>query len=484
MKTERTPTKLEAPADPSGVDPCGPPAGHGLFTLKLSARVFIASCVALPVFITTYGLSVALNDGTPSLAGFGSGVVAAALVIVGMLVYPLVTAATQRLERPALGASLEVVALITWWGALIGVVIGDNSAVGSMASLLLFVGPAMLLGSYARHRRRTLRLEDRAACGRCTYERPREQDDHNERCPECGNLWWERRSFELFARHRGDRHGVIRHESPAEQRKAGRRFGLVYGVHGAALLLYFAWRFGAVQPVLPTTILLATAKAGSQSSAAAALGRPISRAEADEVLRAVIADRSAPDDLDHDLRMTLEAAIPAGLFSDAAVDEFFSESVSFELLPGKPRPDGTLPFVLKADILGATIDLQPYLASAGVRINEGPWEQPHRTPMTIKDVVHEYTDYSILWPHDPSPATHESEAWNDKFHFHPAMLPPDLPLGEHTVTVRLALVSATGRSGQQAVWSFSYFTPGGDPIGNPAALWQETRDITATFRVP
>ncbi len=327
-------------------------------------------------------------------------------------------------------------------------------------------------------------LIGRAACGGCGYERPAMRNEHNERCSECANQWW-------LPEKAGDRTRLGARSLERHPKRTWRQ-SMCFGVAGSVVFAIFAAPVVlSLSPVLantPTPVLRTVAGFATTRSGSAAFEELVRRghlttAEYDELLTRAMDVRRRPRALPFDTQMAIEDAMKKSLFSQALVDHWFEEEVSFELVVEVDTGAGVIRPALHARILASITMRGVDIVALGVRINDGPWQQPLGRPTEPKRIAHTYEAYDNFW-RDTEPETEQflNDLGQHAPHFKPIPLPADLPPGEHTLTIRFRLF-AQDLSRSQG-WPWQFFTPDGDAVTIPGALWQETRDITTTFTIP
>jgi hypothetical protein len=484
MSTDRDEHQTaDAPRDPSIRD--APGSGDPLAGVSTAARVLLALAIAVPVLAVSLAVPFVVNDA-PTVWDVARVVLAGALIVAAVLLAPKVRALLAKFHRPWIAGTIEAAAVVALYITVLWLGVPATLSASFVPLFLVLWLPNLAYGCYHHHLMLDTANAASVACGKCGYERPVERTPINERCPECGNYWW-LAPLAVFKWQRGSRHGAVRHDTPEARARRRKRLVPFTGVYVAAVVLFFAWLFGAVQPHMPTQVLVLLGRAGLETAASEALSRSLTTAQADALLRAAIEDRADGDDLGFHLSRALETAIPAGMFTPALVDRFFGDSVELTLTTPGPNEQGELPFNLHARILDATIWLAPDAAFAGVRINDGPWQQPVKnnqslaTTLTVEHLAHTFEDFSTMRLSGPL----TDRTFRLPTPLGPALLPPDLPPSEHTLTLRLKLVSYSQqtKSTPGAIAS-THFDAQGNPIPDPNAVWEETRDLTATFVVP
>jgi hypothetical protein len=419
------------------------------------------------------------------LAWLARLIVAGLIAALATLVYPGVKAFTEsdHPESVRLGALVAFMAAVT-----IAVITVLNPTLTDGAFLLAWgiIIIASSIPAVINAGRDDPRPERTRLCGRCGYERPHQRTPETERCPECGNYWWQPASYAVDKRQRGDFHGWTIKAKSIRDRFRPRALAFALPVWVLAFIVLFVPIFGHhihVLSIAPTGLLKAVATSSDDVISGEAFAelldnRSLPQDERDDLLRWFIDRRAAFEPVDFSAEEALERAIPAGAFSPNLVDRFFEEAYTFNLT-AEVTPDGAalLP-KLHGVKLATTIELRPLIAVAGVRINDRPFQQPGSSPMLFPFPTTTFAEHDAQWPDLPS-----TNFPGHTPHFTDVPLPPDLPPGEHTLTVRLHLVSVNGQPGLIVLHQHQLFDPDGDAIPFPGAIWQQTRDVSTTFTI-
>ncbi len=345
-----------------------------------------------------------------------------------------------------------------------------------------FIGFLLIVGAYAvviRIYQKQMQGEPGPiVCAKCGYPRPEEEANDNRLCPECGNRWWQSFNKNIAVYWRK---GATYERS---YRVMHQRWYWLLPIMVTALV-YVAG--GPLQRTFyrhaPVGTLIWLVSNGGDSMRAEAykelfVNRTIPQSVADAFMDDIVNERNKPARLPYGLGREFEQALQSGVFSKAALDRFYGESIQMTL-EAVVSEDGMFvePRVITKEYAN-TIYVDPDVVSPGFQINGGSYHQPVTGLCSADWFSYAHEDYFVIKNGKP---LYDRESPGEHYYGYKEHPIAGLPPGTHTITARVhlyVLPSLASTHGHQ------FFGPGGTITPHPQAIWHETRDISTTFTIP